>query len=46
MIFDRTGRYTWRSDVGDDVLIDDGLGNTINLLQVQLSDLDANDFVF
>ena len=34
------------SQVGADVLIDDGLGNTITLLQVQLSDLDANDFVF
>ena len=34
------------SQVGADVLIDDGLGNTITLLGVQLSDLDAVDFVF
>ena len=34
------------NQVGTDVVIDDGLGNTITLLNVQLSDLDAMDFVF
>ena len=34
------------NQVGADVVIDDGLGNTITLLNVQLSDLDAVDFVF
>ena len=34
------------SQVGADVVIADGLGNTITLLGVTLSDLDAVDFVF
>ena len=34
------------SQIGRDVVIDDGLGNTITLLSVTLSDLDAVDFVF
>ena len=34
------------SQVGSDVVIADGLGNTITLQGVQLSDLDAVDFVF
>ena len=34
------------SQVGADVVIDDGLGNTITLQSVLLSDLDAVDFVF
>lgn len=34
------------SQVGADVLIEDGLGNSITLLGVTLSDLDAVDFVF
>ena len=34
------------SQIGADVVIDDGLGNTITLLGVTLSDLDAVDFVF
>ena len=34
------------SQVGADVVIDDGLGNTITLLSVNISDLDAVDFVF
>lgn len=34
------------SQVGEDVVISDGLGNTITLLGVSLSDLDVEDFVF
>ena len=34
------------NQVGADVVIDDGLGNTITLLGITLSDLDAADFVF
>ena len=34
------------SQVGADVVISDGLGNTITILGVNLSDLDAVDFVF
>ena len=34
------------SQVGADVIIDDGSGNTITLLGVNISDLDVNDFVF
>ena len=34
------------SQVGADVVIDDGLGNTITILGVNLADLDAADFVF
>ncbi|MEZ5715847.1 MAG: hypothetical protein R3D85_12145, partial [Paracoccaceae bacterium] len=32
--------------VGADVVIDSGGGNSITLLNVALSDLDASDFVF
>ena len=34
------------SQVGADVLIDDGAGNTMLLLNVALADLDASDFLF
>ena len=34
------------SQVGLDVVIDDGLGNTITLLNVTLSNLDSADFIF
>lgn len=34
------------SQVGNDVVIDDLAGNTIRLSNVDLSDLDANDFIF
>ena len=34
------------NQVGTDVVIDDGLGNTITLLGVNISDLDVVDFVF
>ena len=34
------------NQVGADVVIDDGLGNTITLVGVTLSDLDSVDFVF
>lgn len=34
------------SQVGADVVIDDGLGNTITLLNVDLGDLNNTDFVF
>ena len=34
------------SQIGGDVVIDDGLGNTITLLGINLADLDTADFVF
>ena len=34
------------SQIGSDTVIDDGLGNTITLINVNVADLDATDFIF
>ena len=34
------------SDVNGDAVIEDGLGNSIRLIDVSMDDLSANDFLF